>query len=261
MKKNKKIVSLLLAVIMILTLAAPMQVYAAVAMNRPKVTLAVKQKATLKVEGTSKKPVWSSSNAKVAAVSDGVVTAKKEGTATITAKIGSKKYTSKITVKGNYKKLYKKVLETTRDANWYYVLDLNRNGLPELIVASGDFFETYYVYTVLNGKAVLSGSFGVRGGVSHTLYYASASKGLIQENWTNTVGGIHDDLHTMSGSKLVNSKSAYKDMYGYETGANQSSRKKVSKSSYNSFIKKYFTVTKVCKMLQNTSANRVKSFG
>ena len=43
--------------------------------------------------------VWSSSNTSVATVKNGVVTAKKAGTATITAKVGNKKTTCKITVK------------------------------------------------------------------------------------------------------------------------------------------------------------------
>ena len=55
---------------------------------------------TLKVTGTKKKVKWSSSNKSVATVSlKGKVTAKKNGTATITAKVGNKKLTSKIKVK------------------------------------------------------------------------------------------------------------------------------------------------------------------
>ena len=73
---------------------------ASVKMNTTKKTLYVKKTYTLKVVGTKKKAKWSSSNKKVATVSSkGKVTAKKKGTATITAKIGSKKYKCKITVK------------------------------------------------------------------------------------------------------------------------------------------------------------------
>ncbi|MCI9168481.1 MAG: Ig-like domain-containing protein [Dorea sp.] len=54
----------------------------------------------LKLNGTKKKAKWSSSDKKVAAVSShGKVTAKKKGTATITARLGQKKYRCKITVK------------------------------------------------------------------------------------------------------------------------------------------------------------------
>lgn len=54
---------------------------------------------TLKLKGTKKKPKWSSSNKKVATVNKkGVVKAKKVGKATITAKLGKKKYKCKIIV-------------------------------------------------------------------------------------------------------------------------------------------------------------------
>ena len=65
---------------------------ASVKMNTTKKTLYVKKTYTLKVVGTKKKAKWSRSNKKVAIVSSkGKVTAKKKGTVTITAKVGSKK--------------------------------------------------------------------------------------------------------------------------------------------------------------------------
>ncbi len=72
---------------------------ATVKLNTSKKTLKVGKKYTLKVKGTKKKVKWTSSNKKVATVnSKGKVTAKKKGTATITAKVGNKKYKCKITV-------------------------------------------------------------------------------------------------------------------------------------------------------------------
>lgn len=68
--------------------------------SRSRVTLTKGKSITLKVTGTKKKPKWSSSKKSVAVVSrSGRVTAKKAGTAKITAKIGKKKYTCKVTVK------------------------------------------------------------------------------------------------------------------------------------------------------------------
>ncbi|MCI9063765.1 MAG: Ig domain-containing protein [Clostridia bacterium] len=68
--------------------------------NKTKKTLRVGDAYNLKVSKTNKKVKWSTSNKKVATVSSkGRVTAKKKGTATITAKVGNKKYKCKITVK------------------------------------------------------------------------------------------------------------------------------------------------------------------
>ena len=86
-KMWKKLSTLLLMVVMVLTMSLSVQA-AAVKMNKAKATLYPGQKVTLKVTGTSKKAKWSSSNAKVAKVSKGKVTAVKKGKATIKAKVG-----------------------------------------------------------------------------------------------------------------------------------------------------------------------------
>ena len=91
-KMWKKLSTLLLMVVMVLTMSLSVQA-AAVKMNKAKATLYPGQKVTLKVTGTSKKAKWSSSNAKVAKVSKGKVTAVKKGKATIKAKVGKKTYT------------------------------------------------------------------------------------------------------------------------------------------------------------------------
>lgn len=68
--------------------------------SKTKLSVNVGKRYTLKVKNTKKKVKWSSSKKSVATVSaKGVVTAKKKGTATITAKVGNKKYTCKVTVK------------------------------------------------------------------------------------------------------------------------------------------------------------------
>ena len=72
---------------------------ASVKISKTKYKMNKGEKFTLKVTGTKKTVKWSSSNKKVATVnSKGKVTAKKKGTVTITAKVGSKKYKCKITV-------------------------------------------------------------------------------------------------------------------------------------------------------------------
>ena len=81
------------------TLGITQTVQAAVKLNYKSVTMTKGQKKTLKLSGTKKTPTWSSSAPSVASVSKkGLVTAKKRGTTTITAKVGSKKYTCKVTV-------------------------------------------------------------------------------------------------------------------------------------------------------------------
>lgn len=73
-------------------------------LNKKKVTLYVGKSVRLKVKGTKKKAKWKSSNKKVAAVSSkGKVSAKKKGTARITAKIGKKKLVCRVTVKNKKK--------------------------------------------------------------------------------------------------------------------------------------------------------------
>lgn len=75
--------------------------------NKTKATITKGDTLQLKITGTKKKAKWSSSKKSVATVSNkGKVTGKSTGTASITAKVGEKKYTCKVTVKKpNYKKL------------------------------------------------------------------------------------------------------------------------------------------------------------
>jgi len=67
-----------------------------------KKTLIAKQTYKLNVKGATKKVKWTSSNKSVATVSSsGKITAKKAGTATITAKVNGKSLKCKVTVKKN----------------------------------------------------------------------------------------------------------------------------------------------------------------
>lgn len=73
---------------------------ASVKLNYSKLTLYKGQKKQLKLKGTKKKAKWSSSKKSVVSVDKkGKITAKKKGTAVITAKIGKKNYKCKVTVK------------------------------------------------------------------------------------------------------------------------------------------------------------------
>ncbi len=69
-------------------------------LTKERLTLRKGQKKTIKLSGAvAKKVKWSSSNKKVATVSGGKITAKKAGSAVITAKYKGRKYKCKVTVK------------------------------------------------------------------------------------------------------------------------------------------------------------------
>ena len=103
MKKYTRVFAVLLAMVMLLT-TFPMQAEAAIVkLNKTKVTIYIGKTTTLKITGTSKKATWSSDNKKIATVSSkGLVTAKKEGVARITAKVGQKSYWCSVTVRKPY---------------------------------------------------------------------------------------------------------------------------------------------------------------
>lgn len=107
MKKIKKLFLLLFAAIFIST-AFPNLVpitsinyveAAKVKISKSKATLIKGQTLKLEVKNTSAKIKWTTSNKKIATVnSSGKVTAKSSGTATITAKVGSKQYKCKVKI-------------------------------------------------------------------------------------------------------------------------------------------------------------------
>lgn len=100
MKINKRILSIITILLLIVCMAVPAS--AAGKISKKKATLKVGQSLQLKITGTKGKVKWTSSKKSVATVSSrGLVKAKKKGSATITAKIGKKKYICKITVKKN----------------------------------------------------------------------------------------------------------------------------------------------------------------
>lgn len=102
MKKRKGITLLLALAVFITAIWIPIPVQAAtVKISQKTLSLTVGETKTLKVTTSLKgKITWKSSNKKVATVSSkGKVTAKKQGTAKVTAKIRNKSVTCKVTVK------------------------------------------------------------------------------------------------------------------------------------------------------------------
>ena len=109
MNKIKKLASLMLFVLtlsLVSPVVLPIEMNATIVeaatkikINKTKLTLYVDKTSTVKISGTEKSVKWSSSKKAVAIVSaNGKVTAKKKGITTITAIVGDKKYTCKITV-------------------------------------------------------------------------------------------------------------------------------------------------------------------
>ena len=110
---------------------APMDAHAAaktkVTISKKKATVIKDMTLQLKVKGTKKKAKWSSGKKSVATVSKkGKVTAKKAGKATITAKVGKKKYKCKITVKNPTTTLNATILTLTPGQK--YILQVSSNG-------------------------------------------------------------------------------------------------------------------------------------
>lgn len=113
LKRGKWIAALLMCVLIM----CPFQAKAAskVTISRKSAVVLKNKTLQLKVRGTSKKVTWSSSSSSVAKVSGkGKVTAKKAGTATVTAKIGNKKYQCKVTVPDKTMKLCKDAKDTVK---------------------------------------------------------------------------------------------------------------------------------------------------
>lgn len=95
---KKKILSVVLVILLCIGLI-PNTADAAVKISKNNIVLYVGETANLKITGTKNKVTWTSSKKSVATVSStGKVTAKGIGSATVTAKVDSKKYTCKVKV-------------------------------------------------------------------------------------------------------------------------------------------------------------------
>lgn len=148
MKILKKLVICLWVICLVLPITPGTPAFAkGIKLSKKSITLYVGQTKKIKLKGTAKKPKWSSSKKSVATVTNnGKIKAKKKGTATITAKLGKKKYKCKAkikektvvppnptiepddsTVAGNYRKLsiyLQNYGEYDAEEGYYYIDDL-----------------------------------------------------------------------------------------------------------------------------------------
>lgn len=117
MKRMKKLITVVMTMVLAFTLmipVTPVQAAKKIQLSKTKVSLEVGGKVTLKLKNATAADVkWSSSNKSIVTVtSKGKVTAKKAGSATITAKYDGKKYTCKVTVKSSEGSNYVYLTET-----------------------------------------------------------------------------------------------------------------------------------------------------
>ena len=95
---KKRFISVLMMLIMVFTISVPPVISNAATISKQKATMEIDSVLTLKVSGASNVK-WTSSNKKIAKVtSKGKITAKKEGTAIITASFNKTKLTCTVTV-------------------------------------------------------------------------------------------------------------------------------------------------------------------
>lgn len=170
-------------------------------------------------------------------------------------------------VRARYKILYKSFLGRHTEYDSYYVLNVDKSGVPELVVLTGvsGVIGNYNVYTVANNKLKLLGSYQSMG-VSTTnpsFMYVAGQKSLYASGWVNRVGGAWGKLFTISRGKLKETRYAYeahswKDEY--YTGTSYKNYKKVSKSAFISFCNRYFKNYKTYSLVKNTKYNRDKTF-
>jgi hypothetical protein len=95
----KKLLSAFLVFVLTLLISTPTPAFAAVKISKAKATLEVDATLQLKISGTKSTATWKTSKKAVATVTkSGVVAAKAEGSATITATVSGKNYTCAVTV-------------------------------------------------------------------------------------------------------------------------------------------------------------------
>lgn len=174
----------------------------------------------------------------------------------------------------SYKKLYDQYLakiETRKNAanypDYYYVLNMDKKGVPELITCSSGEGSggraAYEVFTIKNKKVISLGTAITRDySLNPELKWSPKYKALMTTGFGH-YGLLSSDLYCIKKAKLKlkYSMRTYEDYRSnntvYEIGIKN---KKVDKKKYNAYNKKYFNKIKKYKMKENTQANRQKSF-
>ena len=168
------------------------QASGSIKLNRSTLSLKAGSSSTLKatVTGGLGSVSWSSSNKAVAAVnSSGKVTAKKAGTATITAKAGGKTASCKVTVTSAvpaWRTAYKNALKNLgfiNTSNRFALIYIDNNAVPEMVViddASAPATVNIFSYNSSGKKAFYRSKQGVSGLIQYrkkTGYYCYTTNG------------------------------------------------------------------------------------
>lgn len=170
--------------------------------------------------------------------------------------------------KTSYKKLYKNFLAKKPKANqWFYVLNVDKSGVPELITTeSGGGVTNFCVYTASNNKVIKVGEYITRGTSQEhpEIDYVSKYKCLYASGWINGVGGAWANLYGISKKHLVSKyhlRETHEQKDLYYIGTSDKKSKKVSKKEYLKYYNKYFNEYKSYKTKENTKSVLDQTFG
>ncbi len=167
---------------------------------------------------------------------------------------------------------YKQLLEQGKyevfDLNYFYLLDINRDGTEELICMRYWSDNSLHVFTQKNGQIVYLGTSGSRNGPKEVpkFYYSKKYKSLCRKEKYATFGGglmgpAYEYSH-ISGTEMKDWKYTAVMKSGstryYAKGKTSSKYKFVSKKKQKAFYKKYFAPKYIKKytLLRNTLENR-----